>query len=235
VALDLVIDMPGRIFVRGEGLDSEWRGKLAITGTAAAPVIDGDLSVVRGQLNLIGRTFVLDKGVISFTGGKEINPLLDVAARHESGDLSVTALVTGSAQDPQFLLTSVPSLPQDEIVSRVLFGKTSSQLSALEAVQLAQVAASLSGKGGQSEGVLDFARNLLGVDVLQVEASGEGGPAVSAGRYITERVYVGVKQGATASSGSVGVEVELTPNISVKSDVGQTGESDIGINFKWDY
>jgi autotransporter translocation and assembly factor TamB len=33
--------MPGRVFVRGHGLDSEWRGRLAITGTTAAPDIAG--------------------------------------------------------------------------------------------------------------------------------------------------------------------------------------------------
>ncbi|MGF1611020.1 MAG: translocation/assembly module TamB domain-containing protein [Kiloniellales bacterium] len=235
IALDLVIDMPGRIFVRGQGLDSEWGGNLKITGTADAPIINGELSVVRGQLTVIGRTFQLDKGVVSFTGGEEINPLLDVAARYEGSDLTVTALVTGSAQDPQFELTSQPSLPQDEILSRVLFGKSSAQLTAFEAVQLAQVAADLTGKGGQGAGLLDRARTVMGVDVLRVEADESGAPTVAAGRYLTEKVYVGVRQGAAASSGSVGVEVELTPHISVKSDVGQTGESDIGINFKWDY
>ena len=37
--LDITVDLPGNIFVRGHGLESEWRGRLAITGTSAAPAI----------------------------------------------------------------------------------------------------------------------------------------------------------------------------------------------------
>src|SRR5262249_21142340 len=45
--LDIMIDMPGNIFVRGRGLESEWRGKLTITGTSAIPVINGSLEQIR--------------------------------------------------------------------------------------------------------------------------------------------------------------------------------------------
>ena len=72
------------------------------------------------------------------------------------------------------------------------------------------------------------------MDVLKVEG-GDGGAAVSAGKYLRKDVYVGVKQGTTADSGAVEVEVEVTPNISIESEVGQTGDSNVGIKFKWDY
>src|SRR6266851_9487282 len=39
VALDITVELPGQVFVRGRGLDSEWRGKLAISGTSAQPII----------------------------------------------------------------------------------------------------------------------------------------------------------------------------------------------------
>ena len=67
-------------------------------------------------------------------------------------------------------------------------------------------------------------------------SGGEDGDAkVTAGKYIGDKVFVGVEQGATAESGGVSVEVELTPNISVESGVGQTGDSNVGVKFKWDY
>lgn len=235
IALDLLVDLPGQVFVRGLGLDSEWGGKLTIKGTAAEPVIDGDISVLRGQMSIVGKTFVIESGSVSFTGESEIDPILAVEAKNESGALTVVAKVTGPASQPVFALSSIPALPQDEIVAQMLFGKNTSQLSSVEAIQLAQAVAELSGQGGSGGGVLDFTRNLLGLDVLRVESDATGGPAVGAGKYVTDNVYVGVKQGTAAGSGTVGVEVELTPNISLKSDVGQTGESDIGVNFKWDY
>lgn len=237
IDLDLQIDMPKRVYVRGLGLESEWGGAFAITGDSSAPQIDGKLSVIRGQLSLLGRVFQLTRGSVGLASGGEIDPELDIEAQNQRGDLTATVLVTGRASKPELTLTSVPELPQDEILARVLFDKSTSELSTFEAVQLAEAVASFTTGSSGSSGVLDLARDTLGLDVLRVE-SGEGasaGPAVSAGQYVADGVYVGVKQGAQPGSSSVGVEVELTPNISVKSDVGQSGESDIGVRFRWDY
>lgn len=237
LALDLGIAMPNRVFVRGRGLDSEWAGKLEVGGTSELPVIKGKIALVRGQVSVVGQTFKLEEGTIDFLGGEKIDPLIDVKAISQKKDLQVTVRVHGPAVNPEIDLSSDPVLPRDEIVSRMLFGKSTTQLSALEAVQLAAAVAELSGAAG-SRSFLDIARGKLGIDVLRVESVGEGDettPAVSAGKYVSEDIYLGVKQGTTAESGSVEVEVELTPNISLKSEVGQTGQSNLGVRFKWDY
>jgi translocation and assembly module TamB len=122
------------------------------------------------------------------------------------------------------------------VVSDTCTWPTAGQLSPIEAAQLAAAVAELAGKGGP--GMLDFARNLMGVDVLRVQGpadGGAGGPSVEAGKYATEGVYVGVKKGVTDQSGAVAVEIEVTPNISVECETGVTGESDIGVKFKWNY
>ena len=76
------------------------------------------------------------------------------------------------------------------------------------------------------------------VDVLRVESSGEGEEAttaVKAGKYVTEDVYVGVTQGATAEAGGVEVEIEVTPNISIETENRSDGQSNVGVRFKRDY
>lgn len=128
-------------------------------------------------------------------------------------------------------------MPQDEIVSTVLFGKKKGLLSPLETAQLAVAVAELAGAGGAGS-ILDSARKLIGVDVLRFtggDDSETGGTRVEAGTYAAEGVYLGVKQGVTDESGAVAVEIEVTPNISVESEIGITGESDIGVKFKWIY
>ena len=170
-----------------------------------------------------------------FDGEGEIDPLIDVLAVNRSSDLTVTIRISGPASNPVLEISSVPELPQDEIVSRVLFRKSTSQLSAVEAVQLAAAVATLSGGAG---GIFDATRNTLGIDVLRVETTGSGEtetPALSAGKYVTDDIFLDVTQGTAQDSGSVGVEVELTPNISLESGVGQTGENNVGVKFKWDY
>ncbi len=90
-------------------------------------------------------------------------------------------------------------------------------------------------RGEGASGILDFARRTLGVDVLRVDTNDGGAPAVEAGRYLTDGVYVGVKQGASAQSSAAGVEVELTPNITVESEVTGSGANKSGVRFQWDY
>ncbi len=55
--LDIHLDLPGHIFVRGRGLDSEWRGRFDITGTSDVPHVAGGLEVVRGTFDFLGKTF----------------------------------------------------------------------------------------------------------------------------------------------------------------------------------
>jgi autotransporter translocation and assembly factor TamB len=236
MALDLDLSLPRRVFIRGRGLDSEWSGKFRVTGTADAPIIEGNLSPVRGDFTFAGKSFKLEKGKISLGGGKDINPDLDLTAVYEAGDLKAIVAITGTAFNPEIALSSEPELPQDEILARVLFGKSTGQLSPVEALQLAEAVATVSGQLGSGEGILGLVRKTLGVDVLSAGTNQNSGEVeVKVGKYLTDDVYVGVNQGADPTSTKVTVEVEVTPNISVQSDVGQDNSGRVGVFWKWDY
>ena len=143
--------------------------------------------------------------------------------------------MTGRGSTPKIELSSEPSLPRDEIISRILFEKNVGELSAFEAAQLANTAAELSGGGIGGFGILNQIQNELGLDVLRVDTGASGGTTVSAGKYLREGVYVGVEQGALASDSNVKVEVDVTDNISVETKIGNDASSDVGVNWKWDY
>ena len=232
--LDIAIDVPGQTFVRGNGLDSEWQGNLLVTGTANQPVVRGQLQAVRGRVSLLNKTFNLERGQVAFSGGREINPRLDIRAVNESPDLTAIVLVKGNATQPSFELSSVPELPQEQVLSRLLFGKTPGELGPVESAQLAAAVAELSFSGG-GPGVIDRLRSFVGVDVLQIGGSAESGPTVEAGKYVTEDVFVGVEQGAGIDSSQVKIEVDVTDNIKLESAAGVSGGSSVGVQFHWDY
>ncbi len=232
--LNLTISMPRRVFVRGRGLDSEWGGELTVTGTTAAPRVQGELYPLRGRYDFAGKIFNLRKGSIAFAGSDDIDPILDLSAEREATDLTAIIRVTGTARKPVVSLESIPEYPQDEVLARVLFNKSTGRLSAAEALQLAQAVGMLTGvsDGG---GIMDFARGMLNLDVLRFQGGDEQGDGgAEAGKYLSDRVYVGVEGTATGETG-VTVEIEITPRLKLESDVGQQDKGQVGLKWKRDY
>jgi|GEM_PF-1296182 translocation and assembly module TamB len=221
--------------VSGRGIDSLWVGSVQVTGLAEDPIVNGTLTAERGTLDFAGKTFTLSRGRVIFAGERPIDPRIDVALDYERSDFSATVSVSGRGSSPKISLSSSPSLPRDEIISRILFQKGVGELSAFEAAQLAKTAAELSGSGVGGFDILGEIQNTLGLDVLRVDQGASGGTTVSAGKYLREGVYVGVEQGALASDSGVKVEVDITDNISVDTKIGNDASSDVGVNWKWDY
>jgi translocation and assembly module TamB len=260
VALDVQIVVPGQTFVRGHGLDSEWRGKITIAGDAAKPDFTGGLEVVRGNLNLLGRNFRIQRGIINFPTGDVTEPRIDLLAEYSASDITAQVHMTGSPTAPHLQLSSTPQLPQDEVLSHVLFGRDNSQITPAEGVELAVAARNLA-EGGP--GLLDRLRTSLGLDRLDIGSSSSlpantsiaqpsvagvspsqqntasgsetsTSPTVSGGKYVAPGVFVGVEQGATTQSSRAKVEVEITHHITGYSSVGSTS-SQVGVNWRYDY
>ena len=231
-ALAVDIDIPNRFFVRGRGLESEWQGQLAIRGTSSAPQITGQLSVIDGRMDLIGTPFTLDEGRILFGGAVPPDPTIDVAAVATRDGVTGTVHLAGRAASPDLSLTSVPALPEDEILARLLFGEGRENLSPAQALELANAVATLSGQGGGSS-LLDKVRRGLGVDVLSV-GQDEGGASLNVGSYIAEDLFVSYRQGLAGSGGAV-VEYEIFEDFKIESDIGPENQSNFGINWELDY
>ncbi len=234
VDLDVEFSAPGRIFVRGRGLDSEWGGNIQVSGTAAAPRLAGSIGPVRGGFEFAGRRFELGEGGVSFSGGAEVEPELNISATHEATGFKALVAVTGTPSKPEIELSSDPSYPEDEILAKILFGKFTARLTATEALQLAQSTRTLlSGEPG----TLDKIRGAIGVDVLTFApgASESELGRLKAGKYVRDDLFVGVEQGTTAGSTRSIVEWYLTPKVTVEGTVGSGSESTLGIQRRWEY
>ena len=235
IALDLSIGFPGRSFVRGRGLDSEWGGDIHIGGNSVEPLLSGQLNVVRGTFAFAGKTFIVTSGSVTFGDDATLEPEIDVVTEAKLETILAGVRVEGKASKPSITVSSEPALPQEEVLAQILFGRSTGQLSAIQALQLAQSAATLSGAGGTN--VVDRIRQSLGVDVLNVESGGDTaqGATLKAGKYISEDVFLSVSQGTEPGSQKVGVQVEVLPNVSVDIDVGGNESGNVGVNWKFDY
>ena len=247
--MDVKVKVPGKLYVRGRGLNSEWKGDLAAAGSVSAPSVTGNMTVVRGTMNLFDQRFKVTEGTIQFYGDNPPSPYLNITAEAQTRDVTVRVIVTGFARDPKFDFQSDPQLPPDEILAQALFKRSLSDLTPMQAIKLAQAMNALSGRG-ELFNPLEKTRKLLGLDQLDIrdvdtvegkQSKSQTGTAVGIEKYLTEDIYVDVQKGLGDDTGKVSVEVELTPHVTVEGNVGfgstQKGQegTGLGINWKFDY
>ncbi|WP_294339860.1 translocation/assembly module TamB domain-containing protein [uncultured Sphingomonas sp.] len=235
--LALRVRADNRLYVSGMGLESEWEADIRVGGTSAAPNVTGEARVVRGTYSFAGKRFDLTRGIVRFRGGPIGDPELDIAATTTTQGITATIAIGGSAQQPRLTFTSTPNLPQDEVLSRLLFGSSVTNLSATEAIQLAAALNSLRGSGGGGLNPLGKLRSVTGIDRLRIlgadQATGRG-TALAAGQYLTDDIYIEIitdARGFTATQ----LEIALTRALSLLSSTGSFGGSNVNLRYSKDY
>ncbi|WP_431311021.1 translocation/assembly module TamB domain-containing protein [Methylobacterium nigriterrae] len=231
--LDIAVHAPNRIFVRGRGIDAELGGDLTLTGSSRDPRATGAFEMRRGRLSLVGQRLDFTRGRLAFRG-ELTAPDLDFAAETKAAEVTVRVAVTGPAYQPNFALSSDPSLPQDEVLSRLLFKKAAGKLSPFQALQLAQGVAQLSGGAGGVD-AFEQARKGLGLDSLDVSTGASGGPAVGASRYLSDRLSVGVKAGAKPADTAATIDYDVTRRVKIQGEAGSDGRTAVGVGAEWEY
>jgi translocation and assembly module TamB len=262
VALDLTVAAPRAVFVRGRGLDTEMAGQLHIGGDSNNPDISGGFDLRNGTVNLAGATLTFNSGRVGFNGTgvrKKVDPSLDFTANNTSGGVTATLNVGGYADAPVITLSSSPEMPQDEILARLLFGVSVTQLTPLQLAQIGAALATMGGVGGGGHfNPLNAVQRKLGLDRLAIgggsstsgAASGTPGETsnaatIEAGRYVTRRVYIGGKQ-STNGTTQAQVQVDLTKSLKLQTTLGTGGTvqgatpqndpgSSVGLTYQFEY
>jgi translocation and assembly module TamB len=184
---------PRGIAVDGMGLDSEWSGDLRLRGTTADPRIGGGVSILQrqGYYTFAGVRFAITRGRIDFDENVAPDPRLDIFATSNVNGLTVNVAVRGNALRPEIVFSSVPALPEEELMARMLFGGSITELSATDALQLGAALASL--RGGAGLDPINRLRSAIGLDRLRIVPADTAlgrGTAVALGENITRRFYI---------------------------------------------
>ncbi|WP_174291130.1 translocation/assembly module TamB domain-containing protein [Sphingomonas bacterium] len=237
IKLDLHVRAQNQLFVSGMGLESEWSMDVAIGGTSVAPEITGGLDLVRGTFSFSGKRFDVTKGEIRFRGGALADPDINIQASTTTNGITAVINITGTGNHPQIAFTSSPVLPQDEVLSRLLFGASPANLSATDAIQLAAALNSLQPSSGGGLNPLGKLRSATGFDRLRIlgadSATGRG-TSLAAGKYITKNIYVEIvtdAKGMTATQ----IQISLTKALSLLSSAGSFGGSNASLKYSKDY
>jgi len=227
--MDLDILSPGRIFVRGRGLDAELGGAMRVTGASPNTQTNGRFDLIRGRMDLLGRRLEFTEGTIAVTG--DLNPAINFIARTKADDLDITIQLAGLISAPELTMSSVPHLPEDEILARLIFGNGIDDLSIFQIAQLASAVADLSGRS--SGGLASQLRELAGLDNLDIRTV-DGQTSVAAGKYIQENIYSEIEANAAGDS-KFSINLDVIEDVKARAERSSAGETEIGIFFEKDY
>ena len=228
--LDVQINAPNRIFIRGRGLDAELGGALRLTGTTRNIVPLGAFNLIRGRLDILGRRLDLEEARITIQGA--LVPFLNIRANTDAEGTDINVEVFGPADNPEIRFSSSPELPQEEVLARLIFGRGLETLSPLQAARLALAVRTLAGQGG--EGLVGRLRGEAGLADLDVTTDEDGNAAVRAGAYLGENVYSDVTVDSEGET-QLNLNLDVGRSLTVRGGVTNQGETSLGIFFERDY
>ncbi len=231
LTLDVALSGNRGVFVRGFGIDAELGGALRIAGSTGNPQAIGGLQLQRGRIEAFGRRFEFTRGTLTFAGS--LVPVVDFSATTQTSDATVTLNVTGPATNPQISFTSSSGLPQEEVLSRLLFDQGVGTLSAAQALQLVDAVGQLT--GATNGGIVSRIRKATGLDDLDIRQSATGGTTVGIGKRINDNVRLGVETGTDSASGRVVIDLDITKNLKASAGAGQDGSGKVGLTYEREY
>jgi autotransporter translocation and assembly factor TamB len=234
---DIRVDIPRNAWIHGPGTAVEMSGDLQVTKNLEQPfVLSGMITIVRGFASAYGKRFVIQQGQVTFIGDPEINPLLDITVTHTVSNYVVAIHVEGKARKPEITFSSVPELPQSDILSLLIVGKTQDRLTSSEQESLSNQLAGAAGSmvAGRLQEALGGA---LGLDMLTIGAGESfGGSSVSIGQYVTQDIFMSYEFGMGKGGGNrVGVEYSITPRFKLRGSTTDNGASAIDFLWRRDY
>ena len=228
--LDLQLSAPNRVFVRGRGLDAELGGTLMLLGSTQAIIPGGSFGLIRGRLDILGKRLDLTEASLQLQGA--LVPVVYISASTSSDGYVSSVVIEGNAFEPQLHVTSVPDLPEEEALARLLFGQGLQNISAFQAAQLASAVATLAGRGG--DGIIGKVRKSTGLDNLDLRTNEDGTAEITAGKYLRKQVYAEVSVDQDGKS-QINLNLDVAPHITLRGRADSDGTTGLGIFLHKDY
>jgi len=231
-ALDVTLTVQRNTWISHADASLELEGKVVARKQPEGDLqLTGRIETVRGWMNFQGRQFQISQGVIAFTGGRKIDPSLDVTADYKTGEYVVHVVIGGTADAPSLKLASEPSLTQADILSVLMFGKTAKDLNEGQRADVQNGAAQLAASFAASE-VGQSVSDALGLSGRGIQLQELSASRVALGTYLTDKTFVTVGQKYGAQQGQeMRVEYELAPRWSITSSASSAGGS--GADVIW--
>ncbi|MBA3396864.1 MAG: translocation/assembly module TamB domain-containing protein [Deltaproteobacteria bacterium] len=220
-------------FIESEEIRGLIKGSVELTSDAEAIGIVGKIEADRGNLDLFGRRYQLDRAVVRFDGSTD--PLLDVQITHDFPEVTTITQVRGRASKPELIMRSDPgTYSQGQLLGFLLGGEPDGQ----PADGNPRDKATAAGASFIANQIGGYVKDALPVDldVLRYEAAtSDSGAAITVGTWITRSLFVAYRRridaGPDENAGEGEVEYWLKKRIVVEGVIGDRGFN--GVDLLW--
>lgn len=236
--LNIQIDVPNNASIKSKDLYSSWHGGVKVQGTSHDPLLFGDFKINNGEYHFNGKTFDIKEGTITFAGEPDKKTTLYVIGSKDLGKIVAEVILKGSVKNPAIAFRSNPPMSQRDILSWILFGRSSSDISPFQGTELSQSIKDLTKGKNKSPDMLTKIRESIGIDKIDISKS-EGNQSnevsIQVGKYISRGVLVSVNKSITAEANQIGIEANLLNNIKAEAQVGDDASANLQLKWKHDY
>lgn len=220
------VDIPDTASLKGFGLDTHMRGRVAVHQEAGTPAtLQGQLDLKDGAYQAFGQKLAIKRGRFIFNGPAD-NPGLDIQAEREAGDVTAGIQVSGTLKLPITNVYSRPALPENEALAYLLLGKPLSGATSGESDLLGSAALALGSSGANP--LTKRLGGAIGLDELGFESSGGVQQAgVAVGKRLSNRLSLRYVYGLFDRVGSVLLQYQLTKSLSLEAHTGLAQQIDL--------
>ena len=235
--IDMVLELGNDFRFKGQGADVKLLGEVRLKTEARVGEskqsnlrATGVVRVDQGYYKFYGQNLTVERGQITFQGPVD-DPALNIRAVRTVGTNEVGVEVTGTLANPSARLVSTPDMPDEEKLSWLLFGRSSSTLNTSDGSAIAGAAALLLGSD-QGRKITDK----LGIDSFNFGSSDSGleGTVIGVGKRLSNRFAVSYEQGLENVTGVVKVTWTLSRNWEIILRGGSINGADIQYSKRFD-
>ena len=239
LGLDVSVTIARDTWIYLDAGSIEATGQLTLSKQAAQDlIITGTIQGLRGSYTFQGRRFQLEKAQLTFTGGNQINPGLDIVGRYRAPQYLIDLVLDGTMSKPTLSFRSDPALDQSDILSVLLFGRPTAALTQSQQTALKGQAVKLAADFFAADLTQSVARR-LGLDILDFDVGdnqAQGQVGVGIGKYITQDVFVSTRQQfGNEQEQEYSVEYNIAPNWQIKSSTNPKGDSGVDVFWRKQY
>jgi translocation and assembly module TamB len=189
LVLDLTLALGNDVRLAGFGLDGTLGGSLRVRAQPGREMLATGTLDVGGRYLAYGQALDITRGRLAWSNTPIADPLLDIRAERDVGEVTAGIDVSGHATQPQAEVWTDPATDQSEALAYLALGRPLSSASSEENQQLNAASAALSAGGNLLASQLGAK---LGLDSAGVsESRALGGSVLGIGKYLSPKLYVG--------------------------------------------